>query len=297
MEDLAGDLLRVVGAQRDDDGRDVRGVERVEARGALAHLEGLLGHARARVRCEAVHSDAVAGELLRGDDREARDARLRRAVVRLADVPEHAGRARGVDHPRAQLLAGLRALAPVRGRVAGDGEVTLQVHGDHCVPFGLFHVHEHAVAEDARVVHDDVEAAERVDRVLDEPAGALEVGDVLAVGDRLSVGGLDLCDHLLGRRQVGALARERPAEVVHDHLRAGGGERERVRATDAAARAGDDCDLAAQIGHGAEPTGATPRRIREVAAQPCRRRARGRTASCRRARTRRPPRRPLAPRA
>ena len=62
-----------------------------------AHVERVLGHARARVRREAVDRDAVALQLLRDDEREAGDAGLRRAVVRLADVAEDARRARRVD--------------------------------------------------------------------------------------------------------------------------------------------------------------------------------------------------------
>ena len=123
------------------------------------------------------------------------------------------------------------------------------MHGDDRVPLVLFHVHEHPVAQDAGVVDEDVEPAERVDRVLDEAAGAGEVGDVLAVGDGLAARGLDLGDDLLRRRQVGALAGERAAEVVDDDLRAGRGERERVRAADAAPGAGDDRDLAREVRH------------------------------------------------
>src|SRR4029079_3981610 len=59
VEALAGDALCLVGTERDDDGRDVRGVERVEALGRGVHLERLLRHPRARVGCEAIDGDAV----------------------------------------------------------------------------------------------------------------------------------------------------------------------------------------------------------------------------------------------
>src|SRR5438876_12458976 len=110
MEDLAGDRLRLVGTERDHDGRDVGRVERVEAFWWRVHLERLLRHPRAGVRREAVDGDAVAPQLLGDDDREPRDARLRGAVVRLADVAEDARRARRVDDAAAHLLTGLRAL-------------------------------------------------------------------------------------------------------------------------------------------------------------------------------------------
>ena len=71
-------------------------------------------------------------------------------------------------------------------------EVALEVDGDHRVPLLLGHVHEHAVAEDPGVVDEDVEAPERVDRLLHHLARLREVGDVRAVRDRLAAGGLDL---------------------------------------------------------------------------------------------------------
>ena len=67
-----------------------------------------------------------------------------------------------------------------------------------------------------------------VDRLLDHALGALEVGDVVAVRDGLAADRLDLGDDLLRRRRVGALAGERPAEVVDDDLRARARQRERV---------------------------------------------------------------------
>src|SRR4029079_4738836 len=97
VEDLAGDGLRVVRAEVDDAGRDVRGVERVEPLWRRVHLERLLRHPCARIRREAVDGDAVPMQLLGDDDREPRDARLRGSVVRLADVAEDTRRARRVD--------------------------------------------------------------------------------------------------------------------------------------------------------------------------------------------------------
>ena len=67
-------------------------------------------------------------------------------------------------------------------------------------------LNRHAVAEDAGVVDQHVEVAERVDRGVDHALGAVPVGDVVAVGDGLAAGGGDLVDHLRGRRRVGAAA-------------------------------------------------------------------------------------------
>ena len=119
---------------------------------------------------------------------------------------------------------------------------------DHRVPLVLLHVHEHAVAEDARVVDEDVQAAELVDRLLDHPLRAGEVGDVLAVRDRFAAERLDLADDVVSRAFVRAFAGERGAEVVDDDLRARA-RAQRVLAADSTAGAGDDRDLPTQIGH------------------------------------------------
>jgi hypothetical protein len=61
------------------------------------------------------------------------------------------------------------------------------------------HVDEHAVAQDAGVVDEDVEVTERLDRRVDERLGTVPVGDVVAVGDGLPAEGADLLGDLLGR--------------------------------------------------------------------------------------------------
>ena len=68
------------------------------------------------------------------------------------------------------------------------------------------------------VVDEHVEPAVALDRGPDQPAGAGEVGDVLAVGDRLAAARLDLVDDLLRRRRIGAEPVPVAAEVVDDDL-------------------------------------------------------------------------------
>ena len=76
----------------------------------------------------------------------------------------------------------------------------------------------------------------------DDAAGALEVGDVVAVGDRLAARRADLVDHLAGRPGAAAGAVELAAEVVHHDPRALPGELERVGPTEPAPRSGHDHD-------------------------------------------------------
>ena len=54
------------------------------------------------------------------------------------------------------------------------------------VPLFFGHREEHAVAEDPGVVDEDVQAAERVDRLLHEAGGAVPRADVVGVGGRLA---------------------------------------------------------------------------------------------------------------
>ena len=65
---------------------------------------------------------------------------------------------------------------------------------------------------------------ERLDRGVDDVLGAVEVGDVVVVGDGLAAAALDDLDDLVGGLLVGALARDRATEVVHDDLGALVGE-------------------------------------------------------------------------
>ena len=145
--------------------------------------------------------------------------------------------------------AGLGLLPPVRGGVLRGRERALEVHRDHRVPLGLFHVGEHAVAQDAGVVDERVEPAERVDRALDHAARAGEVGDVLAVGDGFAAHRLDLLDDFHRGAERPAVAVHVAAEVVDDDLGALGGVGQRVLAADAPSRSGDDDDAAVADTH------------------------------------------------
>ena len=93
-------------------------------------------------------------------------------------------------------------------------------------------------------------ASSAVCTIASPPSG---VATELRVGDRLAAGGLDLL-----RPPCCAGPSEPPvpstaaAEVVDDDLRAARGEEERVLAAEAAARAGDDRNLAVEteVSHG-----------------------------------------------
>ena len=176
-------------------------------------------------------------------------AGLGAAVVDLAGLALEAGARHGVDDRRARLAAFLRLVAPVHRGVVHRVEGAVHVHlHDRVEVFGRHREH-HLVAEDAGVVHEHVEAAERVERGADDVLGAVEVGDAVVVGDGLAAALGDDVDDLVGGPLVGALAGHRPAEIVDDDLGAVVGELHRLAAADTVARSGDDRHLAVEHAH------------------------------------------------
>ena len=243
-EDLPRHARRRIGAQERDQLRDVIRPRPLGAR--LQLLLGLAGHrldhAAERVRADAVGADVVALHVHRDAARQPGDAQFRRAVVHLPDAADQP-RGGGDMHVAAALL-----LAEMRHRGAADIEGAVQMHLHHRVPFLGRHVVEHAVAQDAGVVHHHVDAAEIVDRGLHDLLRVLPLGDAVGVRHRaaLAVRLGDLGHHLLRRADIVALAGHRGADVVHHDLGAVRRQADRGRAADAAPRAGHDGDLAVQ---------------------------------------------------
>ena len=83
----------------------------------------------------------------------------------------------------AGLAAFLRLVAPVGRGVVHRVERAVHVHLDDRVEVFGGHREHHLVAQDAGVVHEHVEAAERVERGPDDVLRAFEVGDAVVVGD------------------------------------------------------------------------------------------------------------------
>ena len=200
-------------------------------------------------RGDAVGSHVVALQLGGVDDRHRRDAGLGSDVIGLPDVAVQPGARRRVDDRPVDLGARLGLLPPVLGCVAREVERALEVHGDDAVEVLLGHRHEHPVAQDAGVVDDDVEVAERLDGLVRPSPGTVEGGDAVGVGHRLATGGDDLVDDRLGGRGVGTAAVAGAAEVVDDDLGALGSEQQGVLAADAAPAAGDDRNSSVQDNH------------------------------------------------
>src|SRR4051812_4105313 len=123
------------------------------------------------------------------------------------------------------------------------------VHAHDRIEVVRIHVPDHAVAHDAGVVHEDVEPAPRVDRLLHHLPGRVVVGHVGVVGDRLAAPLLDDLDCEVGVA-ARALTAHRSPDVVDDDLGALLGQLHRVAPPDAVPGSGDDGDLAVEQTHG-----------------------------------------------
>ncbi len=116
------------------------------------------------------------------------------------------------------------------------------------------HLGEGFVAQDPRVVDEDVDPAPFFHRGLDHRCDVRVLRHVRAVGDRFAAAFQDFLDDRFGRRERRSRAVARAAEIVDDDLRPARREREGMRAAKAVAGAGDDGDLAVEPdGQGSAP--------------------------------------------
>src|SRR3954454_5113426 len=173
---------------------------------------------RDEARKDGVDPDAEAGELERAAAGERVDGALRRRVVRLAEPAALAHDGRDV-HDRALALG--HELPEDRLRAVEDAA---EVHAHHVEPVARLHVVDERVLRDPRVVDEDVEPAERLDRACDRGLPLVVVGDVAADRDGGPARGLDLADDLL-RLFL-------PGPVVDADGRTLGGEGDADRASD-----------------------------------------------------------------
>jgi len=155
-----------------------------------------------------------------------------------------AGLRGGVDDAARDVLTRLGPVAPVDGGVMRGGEVALQVDPDHVVPVRLVDVEGHLVAQDPSVVHQDVERAEGVDRLLHDVLAAGPRADVVPVDGGVAAPLLDQCDDFLcGVRVLRAFSVQPGADVVDDDPGALSGEHQCLFASDASSCAGDNGHL------------------------------------------------------
>jgi len=110
--------------------------------------------------------------------------------------------------------------------------------GDDGVPVVLGHLVEDDIAQYAGIVDHAIDAAETVERALDDLTGGSEPGYAIVAGNSLTSVFPDFSDHFLCGRLVAALATERGADVVHHDPRPVLRHQLRDRRADPAAGAG-----------------------------------------------------------
>ena len=133
--------------------------------------------------------------------------------------------------------------------MVGAVERTLEVHGDDRVEVFFGHLDERPVADDARVVDQDVDLAERVDGRLHDALSAVELRDRVVARDGLASERLDLLAHLRRGVLFRAPAVDAAADVVDDDARAFAGHAQHELAADPASGPGDDGDPTVQQPH------------------------------------------------
>ena len=104
----------------------------------------------------------------------------------------------------------------VRDAVSHHVERPVQVDANHGVPLFLAHVEDHAVAEDAGGVDQDVEPTELFDCSADDPGRRTELRDGVVDCDSPASILLDLADDKVGGCCGGLRAVNTATEVVDD---------------------------------------------------------------------------------
>src|SRR5205807_5699642 len=135
-------------------------------------------------------------------------ARLGRAVVRLAEVAVDPTGRRGHDDPAVALFTEMRP--------CGSGHVVAaeQMHPQHGLPVLIGHLVEGPVPQDSGVVHYAVDPAEVIDSGPHDVPGTVGRGDAVVAGNRLATGGTDFGDHGVGHGRPRPRTIPGPTEAV-----------------------------------------------------------------------------------
>ena len=194
-----------------------------------------LGHPRGGRRCEAVHSNVV----LRAFDgkrlHQTHQRHLGGTVVGLPKIAIQTGR-RGGHHDAPVLLR----THDVPHRLGANG-CTHQMHVKHQTKIAQCHFAEAFVAQNARVVNQNIDAAPRVNRSSNHGGNGDFISHRSVIGNSRSTCGTYLIDHPIGGGQRSiASPRCGEAKIIDYDFRATRGECERVLSAEAAASAGNN---------------------------------------------------------
>src|SRR5437588_5496066 len=100
--------------------------------------------------------------------------------------------------------------------MTADVEGALQVHGDDCVPFLLAHVEDHAVAQNAGRIDDDINAAQLAHGTVNHGAHSFMISHAAVVGDGAAAARCDIIYNALRCARILSFAVHAGADVVDD---------------------------------------------------------------------------------
>jgi hypothetical protein len=183
-------------------------------------------------RIEGVHPDALPAPLQRKRPHHLVDPALGYAIGQQAGKADQAGIRRGHDDRAALALP-----RHLPRRRLGAEEIAPDIHRQHLAQGVGIDLLGRLRQVDAGIAMHDVEPAEALHRRLDQALAIRRPGGVEREPDRLAPGGADLVGRAL---RFGKRAR------AGDDGRAGRGHALGDRASEAAARSGDDRDLPGQ---------------------------------------------------
>ena len=248
-EDLTGDRAGRAGQKGDHRSYGLG----VELREQLLRETDVLRHARPTDRGDGVDHDvlldALDGERLGQPD----EAHLGGAVVDLTEVAEQPRGTGRHDDPTAALVV------HVRPGGVGDVDRATQVRVENGIVVHGLRLLEGPVTDDAGVVDDDVDLPEGGERRLHDGLPARDAVDRVEVGHGFTAERLDLLDHDLCGRAVGAMPIDAAADVVDHDASTASGQLERMGAAEATPGAGHDGDVSFEADVGDRVGGGVPR--------------------------------------
>ena len=199
-EDLSGDVLRRIGHQVHGQRCNLIGLHPLHALDPFAFGIGFAGNGADEPapgkRRNAVGAHVGPGHVERNRFGQTDNAHLGGGIVGLSEVADQARRGRHVNERPAALLP------EVIGGRARHEKAAVQMDINDRLPFLDVHLEEHAVTQDAGIVDDAIDAAEEIDRRLDDVVGRLPGRHVIGVGQCFTTGGTNFIDNLLGGASV-----------------------------------------------------------------------------------------------
>jgi hypothetical protein len=124
-----------------------------------------------------------------------------------------------------------------------------EMHIDDGIPLVFGHVRQHPVAQNAGIVHQNMQHAKVLDGLVHHVGGTIPTRDIISIGNCLATHRLDLGDNLLCCCQVATLAVSGASHIVDYDLGALASELDRVTTSDPTACAGHDDYLVVTDSH------------------------------------------------